>query len=416
MDGDGVVELGAGNALGNVGIADAPFGQPLAVAIEAKVVAVGHLVINRIPTEAIGEPSGVIAPTAAAKETIQPRRQECRGHGWPWIGGRGDGGIIEQEVENRFAKISRIAHPFGQLRDAAGGGMALQPAHGVETRLVASCQIIEANRRKGADKIGQMIALTVAIKGRLIAVAALFTGNRRRAERMEIGGETIVPKRIVAQGHDGWIGGAGGMQGEQELGDIPQRLWTVFQPFGQQAAAAIGADQVVKDVEMGTNDNVQIAVQLVIGIIRRVEGQRHHAQVAGMGGVIVVAAKAHLLLIRQQRRIIDQPHRFWVMIAPCDHLLRPAQEDLANGCFVLRREGRVDPIDHQREGFAVVANAVAIFGGKVGMTEGRVLGRFIAGVIFFCRRPFGGFIYDVHQQGARPIGVIGAKCGIILCQ
>ena len=125
LNGDGVVELGTGNPLGNVGIADAALGQPFAPAIEAKVVAISHLVINRIPTKAIGKPTGVGAPTVAAEKAVQPRCQVTGRQGWAWIRGRCCIGIVEHEVEDRFAEIHRIAHPFGQLGRAAGGRVAL---------------------------------------------------------------------------------------------------------------------------------------------------------------------------------------------------------------------------------------------------------------------------------------------------
>ena len=105
-----------------------------------------------------------------------------------------------------------------------------------------------------------------------------------------------------------------------------------------------------------------------------------------------------------------------MMIAALDHLLRPAQKHPANGGFVLRAERGIDPIHRQREGFAVIANAIAVFGGEIGVAEGRVLARSVTGVVLSGGGPFGGLVHDVHQQGARPAGVVIAGGGVILHQ
>ena len=125
MNGDGVIELRAGDALSNIRIAHAALGQPLAVAIEAKVVAIRHLVIDGIPTETVGKPTGVAPPTAAAEKAIQSWGQVTGRQGWAWIGGGCGIGIVEHEVEDRFAEIDWITHPFGQLGRAAGGRVTL---------------------------------------------------------------------------------------------------------------------------------------------------------------------------------------------------------------------------------------------------------------------------------------------------
>ena len=135
-----------------------------------------------------------------------------------------------------------------------------------------------------------------------------------------------------------------------------------------------------------------------------------------MRGVVVVATKAHLLDIGQQGWVIDRAHRFGVVVAARDHLLRPAQEDLADRAFVLGSQRRVDPIDHQRESLAVIANAVTIFGRKVGVAEGRVLGRFVTGIILGRGRSLGRLVHDVHEQGAGAFGIVGADRRVIFHQ
>ena len=77
---------------------------------------------------------------------------------------------------------------------------------------------------------------------------------------MQIGGETIVPKWIAAQRRGGRISRSRGVQREQKLGGITERLRAIFQPLRQQSAAALGARQVVEDVKMRTDGNVQIVV------------------------------------------------------------------------------------------------------------------------------------------------------------
>ena len=135
-----------------------------------------------------------------------------------------------------------------------------------------------------------------------------------------------------------------------------------------------------------------------------------------MRGVVVVATKAHLLDIGQQGWVIDRAHRFGVVVAARDHLLRPAQEDLADRAFVLGSQRRVDPIDDQREGLAVIADAISIFRRKVGVAEGRVLGRFVTGIILGRGRSLGRLVHDVHDQGAGAVGIVGARCCIIFYQ
>ena len=163
------------------------------------------------------------------------------------------------------------------------------------------------------------------------------------------------------------------MQGQQELGHVAEGLRAVFQPFGQQPAAAVAAAEMLEDIEIRAHGVVEVGAQRAAGVIRRVERQRHQPQVAHVGRVVVVAAEAHLLPVGQERRIVEQPNRLGVMVAARDHFLRPAQEDLADGGLVLGAERRVDPVHHQRERFAVIADAVAVLGGEVGVAEGRVL-------------------------------------------
>ena len=57
LDGQRVAELGAGDALGDIGVARARFGQPFAVAVELEVVAVRLLVVDLVPTQGVGQPA-----------------------------------------------------------------------------------------------------------------------------------------------------------------------------------------------------------------------------------------------------------------------------------------------------------------------------------------------------------------------
>jgi len=120
-----------------------------------------------------------------------------------------------------------------------------------------------------------------------------------------------------------------------------------------------------------------------------------------MSGEVSVVAEAHLRLICQQRRVVNHANRLRMVIAAFDDILRPAQVDLPDGLFILRGQCRVDPVDGQSEGFAMVARAVAVGGEPVRIAERRVLRVAVTGVVHRRRRAFGGIIDHVHEQCVR---------------
>ena len=127
----------------------------------------------------------------------------------------------------------------------------------------------------------------------------------------------------------------GGVQGEQELEGVAGGLGAVLEAFGQQPAARVGAGGRVEEVEPGAGGVGQIALQGGAGV-GGVQRQGHHAQVAHVGGKVVVARPAHLQAVGGQHRVVGHADRFGVVVAGLDDLVAPAREDGIDSRLVLR--------------------------------------------------------------------------------
>ena len=253
------------------------------------------------------------------------------------------------------------------------------------------------------------VAVPGGLKHLQAVVGVLYGGG---ADGVQVGRDEIIPEGVAVQHHGraelGGVVAAGGVQGEQELQGVAGGLGAVLEAFGQQAAAHVGAGGRVEEVEPGAGGVGQIALQRGAGV-GGVQRQRHHAQVAHVGGKVVVARPAHLQAVGCQHGIIDHADGFGVMVAVLDDLVAPAGEDGVDLRLVCGRERVVDPVHGQGERLAVPAQAVGILGEEDRVAEGRIDGRCgIAGaeVGALGGGTQRGRIHDVHEQAAGAPGVV----------
>ena len=123
------------------------------------------------------------------------------------MAGRGSAGgaacrVEQHKIEQCRAEIVRAAHPLHQVGGAAGRGVQLNPAQRVEALRVAHLLVMERQRAERVDEIGQEVALGVAVPGGLEDLQAVVgILHRVRADGVEIGGDEVLPERVVVEHH-----------------------------------------------------------------------------------------------------------------------------------------------------------------------------------------------------------------------
>ena len=388
--------------------AHASLRQPFTLPVKAKLIPFRQLVVNVHPADEIAEHGRVRPPIRPRQNPADSRRVIRR----PQPGARvrrGSGGRVEQqEVKDGVAEHLGVAHPQRQRGRAAGGRICLNPADGCQAGRIAAQIVVHPHRPKDADEIRRPIMLAVAVPGRPVGVAQPGgAGLHARAEGVQQCRDHGVPKRVAAPIHlraaPGRIRLPGRVQSQHKLRRKPQRIRPVQPPFRRKTARRLRAQHVIHHVQPRPRRAVQIRPQLPAGVIRRVQGHAHQPDLAHVGQVIVVGRPARAHRVADENGVIDNAHRLRVVIgghAGVHVLVRPAQEHLADGRLVLRREVGVNPVHRQGKAFAPPAGAVV--SGKSRVAEGLIGGR-----------PFGCLVHHVHEQRAGALGVVGARGRVI---
>ncbi len=378
--------------------------QPLPLPPELDLVPVAVLVVHLVVAQLVREPRGRRAPVRPGEDPSQAGGEVRERQRGPRVRGGGEPRLEEEEVEDRG--LERAARPGDAVREprrAPGRGVRLDPAQRLGPARAPRGAVADAERTKDLDEVRRPVDLPVAVpRGQVDGDAFGRRRDRHRADRVEEGGDELVPEGISVPAHlravDRRIGLPRRLEGEEELRGETERLRSVLEPLRDEPARGVGPQGTVEDVEPGARHVPQLPGQLAPRVVGRIERHRHQAEVPHVGRVVVVHGPAGLRRAVEEDGVVHDALRQRVVV-PRDRrvrvLRRPAEEDGPDLRLVLGREVRVDPVDGQGEPLAVPARPVP-------RRELRVP----------VRLSFGGtrqrLLDDVHQERPRPPRPVGA--------